>query len=192
MELCEGVRCDALVESGTLTTERAFALLDGVLAGLEAMHAVGVGHLDVKPSNIVLRRDVPVLVDFGLAGRHVRPGCATGCYGAPEIWGILAEHATPATADVYAFGCVAYEVLTGATLFDAPTEIALVSAHITHDGRPPQVAALARDARLGPLADLLARCLRHDPRNRARVSEVRARLAELAPSIAQLSWPLGR
>ena len=63
----------------------------------------------------------PVLVDFGLAGRHIRPGCATGPYGAPEIWGLTPEDwkPRPMPADVYAFACMAYEVLTGDTLFVA-------------------------------------------------------------------------
>ena len=81
----------------------AFAILDGIAAGLEAMHAAGIGHLDVKPANIILRETAaadrlaagarrrrprlpPVLVDFGLAGRKVRPGCASPYYGAPEVW----------------------------------------------------------------------------------------------------------
>src|SRR6185503_14834534 len=89
MELIEGTRCDQLIASRLLTVPRAFAILDGVLAGLEAMHAIGVGHLDIKPSNVVLRGAVsPVLVDFGLAGRRIRPGCGTSSYGAPEVWGI--------------------------------------------------------------------------------------------------------
>src|SRR5262249_34054693 len=67
MELVAGTSGDALIAAGTLTTTRALAILDGVLAGLGAMHAAGIGHLDLKPSNIVLRDDgEPVLVDFGL------------------------------------------------------------------------------------------------------------------------------
>lgn len=191
MELVEGIRCDALIESASLDTARAIALLDGVLSGLGAMHAGGVGHLDVKPTNVILRGATePVLVDFGLAGRHVRPGCATGCYGAPEIWGIHTDRGTPATADVYAFGCLAYEVLTGETLFDAPTEVALVSAHLTHDGRPPPVAALGKSGRVAPLADLLAACLRHDPTARATVPTIRAELRHVARALEGCAWPL--
>ena len=86
MELVEGTRCDQLLGSRLLTIPRALSLLDGVLAGLEAMHSVNVGHLDLKPSNVILRDGTtPVLVDFGLAGRNIRPGCATGSYGAPEV-----------------------------------------------------------------------------------------------------------
>jgi serine/threonine protein kinase len=55
MELIEGTRCDQLITSRLLTMPRAFRILDGVLAGLSAMHSVGVGHLDIKPSNVILR-----------------------------------------------------------------------------------------------------------------------------------------
>ena len=166
MELIEGARCDKVLASRLVTMDRCFALLDGVLAGLGAMHGVGVGHLDIKPSNVILRAGVsPVLVDFGLAGRHLRPGCGTSSYGAPEVWGIVPEgvHATPMAADVYSFGCLAYEVLTGETLFDAPNEVALISAHLMHDGDPPPVKRLAERGSTAGVAGALRRCLRKDP-----------------------------
>ena len=54
------------------------------------MHGVGVAHLDLKPTNVVMRKGKePVLVDFGLAGRHLRLGCGSGPYGAPEVWGLI-------------------------------------------------------------------------------------------------------
>ena len=117
MELVEGTTLEHVLEARGVDTARVLRVLDDVLRGLEAMHSAGVGHLDLKPSNVVLRRDEQaVLVDFGLAGRHIRPGCATGAYGAPEVWGALEgrKDLTPMKADVYAFGCVAFEALTGA------------------------------------------------------------------------------
>src|SRR5262249_20366392 len=115
MELVEGTTLERLIESRALDAPRALRALDDVLAGMEAMHGVGVGHLDLKPSNVVLRKDEQaVLVDFGLSGRHIRPGCATGPYGAPEVWGAVPDdwEPLPMASDVYAFGCVAFEVLT--------------------------------------------------------------------------------
>jgi eukaryotic-like serine/threonine-protein kinase len=193
MELIEGSRCDKVIASHVLTMERAFALLDGVLAGLAAMHGVGVGHLDVKPSNVILRDGVqPVLVDFGLAGRHLRPGCGTSSYGAPEVWGIVPDggKATPARADIYSFGCLAYEVLTGETLFDAPNEVALIAAHLTHDGVPPPVKRLSDRPATASLAAALRRCLRKAPGNRGTAAEIRAELAQVGAGLAGKSWPV--
>jgi hypothetical protein len=197
MELIEGPTLERVLAKGTMDVAHALSILDGILAGLDAMHNAGVGHLDVKPSNVILRHreaalSEPVLVDFGLAGRHVRPGCATGNYGAPEVWGMHVERgqASPQPVDVYALGCVAYEIMTGQVLFDAPTEMAMIAAHIGHDGEPFGVSALARDPELRPFAAFLGRCLRQDPRQRASVPELRRELREVSASLGERAWPL--
>lgn len=193
MELVEGVTFEQVVESRALDMPRCFQLLDDVLHGLEAMHDVGVGHLDIKPSNVVLREGKnAVLVDFGLAGRNIRPGCATGHYGAPEVWGAAADgvQITPQAADVYAFGCMAFECLTGITLFQAPSELALVAAHLAHDGFPPPLRALASRSGLGPLGEIIFWTLRRDPSLRPPISKVRDALRRLAGQFTSLRWPL--
>jgi hypothetical protein len=193
MELVEGTTLEHVVEARGIDTARVLRILDDVLRGLEAMHSAGVGHLDLKPSNVVLRRDEQaVLVDFGLAGRHIRPGCATGAYGAPEVWGALEgrKDLTPMKADVYAFGCVAFEALTARVLFQADTEMAQIAKHVGHDGYPPPLRALSKRTELGALTELLFSTLRQDPTKRPTASAVRAELARMAPSLAQSSWPL--
>jgi hypothetical protein len=193
MELVEGVTLERLLESGGLDTARALGVLDDVLSGLEAMHAVGVAHLDIKPSNVVMRGgEQAVLVDFGLAGKHVRPGCATGAYGAPEVWGALegVVDPSPPKADVYAFGCVAFETLTGRVLFDSESEMAQIALHLAHDGLPPQLKALTRFPELAPLVELLFSTLRWDPADRPTATRVRAKLSKIVPLLAHLPWPL--
>jgi serine/threonine protein kinase len=98
--------------------------------------------------------------------------------------------ATPPTADIYSFGCLAYEILTARTLFDAPTEVALITAHVTHDGLPPLVKRLADDLRTADIAAFLFACLRHDPRDRATASSLREMLLRLTGQLADLRWPL--
>ena len=115
MELIRGVALDRLIRSGSLSTVSVFGYLDGILAGLESMHGAGVGHLDIKPSNVILRNGLaPVLVDFGLSGRHLRPGCGTLEYCAPEVLGVIPEghDPEPGPADMYAFSALAFEMLT--------------------------------------------------------------------------------
>ena len=196
MELVEGTPCDVLLtdRQPQLDLPRAVGVLDGVLAGLQAMHGAGLGHLDLKPSNVIVRSSgQPALVDFGLSGRHLRPGCATAAYGAPEVWGIVSggPPPTPMQADIYGFACVAFEVTTGRTLFDAPNEMACVAAHVSHDGLPEPVSRLTKDARYAPLGNLLYHCLRRDAHARPSVSAVRAELARIAPEITRLAWPVG-
>jgi len=194
MELVEGTTLEHAIEARGVDMARVLKILDDVLGGLAAMHSVGVGHLDLKPSNVVLRRDQQaVLVDFGLAGRHIRPGCATGAYGAPEVWGALEgrRDLSPVKADVYAFGCVAFEALTSRVLFRADSELAQIAMHVGHDGFPPPLRALAARPGLAPVAELLFSTLRQDPSHRPSAEVARRELARIGPALARSTWPLG-
>jgi hypothetical protein len=200
MELVEGPTLERAIERGDLSMQRTLELLDGIAAGLSSMHRVGIGHLDVKPSNVILRAPqlgsdremMPVLVDFGLAGKNIRPGCATGPYGAPEIWGLAPDGSAlrPSSADVYAFSCMAYECLVGDTLFDGPSELAVINAHLTHDGYPPKLLAMRQNPRLAAVCDLIANGLRQNPDERIGIEEMREGFRELGPGLAQLNWPV--
>ena len=193
MELVEGTILERSLASRSLDMPRALRVLDDMLAGLEAMHGVGVAHLDLKPSNVVLRKDQEaVLVDFGLAGRNVRPGCATGPYGAPEVWGAVSSGTVPSAtaADVYAFGCLAFETLTGRVLFEADNEIGQIAMHVAHDGLPPGVKALGAEKGLSGLVELLFGALRRDPGKRPSISRVRAQMREVGRELASRSWPV--
>jgi hypothetical protein len=160
-------------------------LLDGLLAGLEVLHSVGIGHLDLTPSHVVLRLRagelMPVLVDFGLAGRHVRPGCGEAAYRAPELWRDIgsAVAASPLAVDIYALGCIAYELVTGRPLFYAATEREIASAHAAHDGTPPGIVELAKEPRHARLADWATLCLRSLPAQRPTAHELRKTLRQV-------------
>ena len=165
MELVEGPNLERVLDRRDLTLPLALSILDGVAAGLETMHALGIGHLDVKPANVILR--APSSVDgFGPGAHRTRrrcrrcwwtsawPGarCAPAApariYGAPEVWVTegMGPRAEPAPADVYSFCCLAYELLVGRRLFGGDTLPAVVAAHYAHDGDPPALAALRDDA----------------------------------------------
>lgn len=193
MELIKGNSLERVVRRGLLSVKTAFQFLDGILLGLEAMHSAGVGHLDVKPANVILRDEkTAVLVDFGLSGRQLRPGCGTLEYCAPEVLGVLQDGYTsaPAATDVYSFACLAFEALTTKFLFDGRDEAAVITQHIEHDGWPKRLSEFARTDGCRDLAMLLARCLRRDPKIRPSVREVRRALALPAHDLEAREWPL--
>jgi hypothetical protein len=192
MELIQGAALDRLIRSRSISTAQAIHYLDGILAGLEAMHGVGVGHLDVKPSNVILRHGkTPVLVDFGLSGRNIRPGCGTLEYCAPEVLGGGVPHvATPAAADMYSFACTAFELLTGRLLFDADDEQLLMNLHLSHDGWPERLRHLASIDEYANLSVVLAACLRPDPDDRPTATEVRSELVTASEWVGNPPWPL--
>lgn len=193
MELVEGPNLERLIDNHALTTGRALTALVEVLDGLTAMHDAGVGHLDLKPANIVLRPGGrAVLVDFGLAGKNIRLGCGSAPYSAPEVWGVAPDGTTPTpmAADVYGFACMAFEALTGTLLFEAETEIQMVSQHLAHDGLPPKLRAFASDPRFRGLAELLFAALRHDPLKRVSARDLREELALRVNDLAEVPWPL--
>jgi serine/threonine protein kinase len=199
MELVEGPSLERMLEMGDLSLGRARELLLGVGAGLDAMHQVGVAHLDVKPSNIIVcnanaitgvgQPPKPVLVDFGLAGRHLRPGCGTANYGSPEIWG-AGEASNAIPADVYAFGCLIFEAYTGKTLFDGNGEAAMITQHTTHDGDPETVRALLGRRETQDLGALIAHCLRRNPRDRITIRQACQFLGNLTLGVENQHWPV--
>ena len=118
MRLIEGGDLRKLIDrNGPLEPARAIHLLGQVAEALDAAHAAGIVHRDVKPHNILVEGERAYLSDFGLAKAYAETGPGTGAsivgtveYMAPEQW--RGERVGPA-ADVYALGCVLYEALTG-------------------------------------------------------------------------------
>jgi serine/threonine-protein kinase len=172
MELLSGVPFDAyLREVGPLQPAQALAIMRGVARALDAAHAQGVVHRDLKPDNIFLGFDdegqpLPKLLDFGIAklrgaaatmGHKTRSGTPIGTprYMSPEqCLGVDVDRRT----DVYAFGVVCFEALTGGPPFDAESYLALMVKHTTEE-RP---LASERRADLGgafdaPLSAIMAR-----------------------------------
>jgi serine/threonine protein kinase len=192
MELVEGRTLEEELASGAMTSPHALEILDGVLAGLDAMHATGVGHLDVKPDNVILRRKGgdATLVDFGLSGRTVRKKCGNPLYAAPEVWNDDREPESAFAADAYSFACLAFETLTGTPLFDHEDLFALIRSHLAHDGWPPPLAALRAKPELRKLAEVLSRALRASPAQRTRVRMLRTEMRRLAPSVRDVTWPI--
>jgi DNA-binding beta-propeller fold protein YncE/predicted Ser/Thr protein kinase len=118
MRLVEGGDLRRLIDrGGALRPERAIGLLGQVAEALDAAHAAGIVHRDVKPHNVLVEGDRAYLSDFGLAKALDESGAASGAsvvgtaeYMSPEQW--RGGPAGPA-ADVYSLGCVLYEALTG-------------------------------------------------------------------------------
>lgn len=191
MEFVRGINLERALELADFDTTRALAVIDDLLAGLEAMHKVQIAHLDVKPANIVLREqtDVSVLVDFGLAGRRLRAGCGSLHYGAGEVW-LENQNVEPFAADVYAATCVAFEILTNAVLIRGDTMNAVLEQHFAKQPGAAVLATLERTPQLTSLAELLRAGVARDPKRRPTVSRLRAGFAAIAPDLRSLSWPI--
>jgi serine/threonine-protein kinase len=125
-----------IARRGRLSWRETLDLLQPVCAALDYAHSHGVVHRDLKPANILVdRARGPVLTDFGFArlmGESSASLSASGgilgtpAYIAPEIWEL--DAATTAT-DVYALGCIAYEMVTGEVLFAGQTPMQAMRAH---------------------------------------------------------------
>lgn len=193
MEYVRGTTLERALELRELTPRRAFEIIDGVLAGLEAMHKVGIAHLDVKPGNVILRDRTgdAVLVDFGLAGRHIRTGCGSPHYGAAEVWSEGgAEREAPFPADVYAAACVAFEILTDRVLIAGDNLNDVIAEHFSDAPGSAVLDQLARTPHLAALGQLLRAALARDPKRRPSISRLRAGFAAIAPETVSFTWPL--
>jgi hypothetical protein len=164
----------------------ALSVLEQVAAALDAAHARGVVHRDLKPANVLLEGERAWLTDFG-AGKalgatdtRTAPGRWIGTvdYVAPEL--LDGAEATP-RSDVYSFGCMLFEALTGRVPFPRETEMATLWAHRFE---PPPSTGEARPGLPPALDDVLRSTLAKDPAERpASAGEVvrAARAAITAP-----------
>jgi len=166
MALLDGEPLNRIIEArGTIPAEEAVALVADVADGLGEAHRRGVIHRDVKPGNIVCDGEVPTLVDFGIArsldATTLTSGLVVGTasYLAPEQaqGGDLGP-----PCDVYALGCVLYELLTGRPPFTAPSPVAVAMQHVQDEPRPPAELVAVPAA----VNTVVLRCLAKDPTQR--------------------------
>ncbi|UQX10645.1 serine/threonine-protein kinase PknD [Candidatus Mycobacterium methanotrophicum] len=146
MRLIEGANLAAMLKrNGPMSPPRAVAIVRQVASALDAAHAIGVTHRDVKPENILITGDdFAYLVDFGIARAATdqgitQTGMAMGTYKymAPERF--TGEEVTY-RADIYALACVLSECLTGAPPFRADSIERMVAAHLMEPApRPSQL-----------------------------------------------------
>jgi serine/threonine protein kinase, bacterial len=146
MRLIDGANlATVLKRTGPMSPPRAVAIVRQVAAALDAAHAGGVTHRDVKPENILITGDdFAYLLDFGIARADTDPGLTqagmalgTYKYMAPERF---RDHEATYRSDIYSLACVLGECLTGAPPFRADSIERLVSAHLMEPApRPSQL-----------------------------------------------------
>jgi YVTN family beta-propeller protein len=146
MRYVEGADLKQLLAHGPLPNERAVALAAQVAAALDAAHARGLVHRDVKPSNVLVTADEHAyLADFGLTRRLGEAGASLGVmnslgtvdYVAPEQ---IRGEEVDGRADIYALGCLLYECLAGEPPFRRGSDAATLYAHL--EEAPPVLPEL--------------------------------------------------
>jgi serine/threonine protein kinase/Tol biopolymer transport system component len=196
LEFVDGESLADRLARGPLPVDEAIDVCRDIAAGLEAAHESGIVHRDLKPGNVIITAlgQVKVL-DFGLATasgaaasgsnpnlshsptmthQHTRAGVilGTAAYMSPEqARGRVVDRRT----DIWSFGCVLYECLTGKPLFQGETVSDLIARILERDpdwsALPPNTPPRVRE--------LLKKCLRKDPRERLRdIGDARLELAD--------------
>jgi len=198
MELVEGENL-----SGALPVETALNYAQQIAEALEAAHEKGIVHRDLKPSNVkITPAGVVKVLDFGLAKAVEEPAAADHPTDSPTLTmsptraGIIlgtAPYMSPEQArgaavdkraDIWAFGCVLYEMLTGKQAFRGETTSDILAAVLKEDPDWSRIPAKAHP--------LLRRCLVKDPKRRLRdIGDAMPLIegaAEVAPASRQWAW----
>ena len=181
MEHIDGETLQKRLERGALPLARALEYSIQIVDALDKAHRRGVIHRDLKPANVMLTKSGVKLLDFGLAARYTPAAGVAADEGNHDgskaltaegtILGTL-QYISPeqlegrtadARTDIFAFGAVAYEMITGIRAFRAESQAGLISAILKDDPRP--IVDVAPDVPVA-LAQALSRCLAKDPDER--------------------------
>jgi Tol biopolymer transport system component/predicted Ser/Thr protein kinase len=199
MEFVRGISLNQLIPSRGFPVRHLLRMAVPIAEALAAAHARGIIHRDVKPANLMVDGDgVVKVLDFGLAKLlepDGEPGAATAtdlpdgdvsalrriagtpAYMAPEQ---AAGGKVDARSDVFSFGAVLYEMVTGARAFDGRSSAETLAAVLAGQPKPPtQITAVPRE-----LERVILRCLRKEPDRRYQTMlDVRNDLQELEEEI---------
>jgi len=193
MELLAGESLAARVRKGPLPTAEAYPIVQQLINGLAAAHALGIVHRDLKSANVLL---VPaqsgvraVITDFGLA-KEIRAGAdltvtvsevaGTPAYMAPEQ---LAGKPASRAADIHALGVVMFEMVTGRLPFEGDTPLEIAAARLHGEAPSPRRYAPDLDRRW---EQAILACLDRTPEKRPASAFEILPLLELAPNP---KWP---
>jgi Tol biopolymer transport system component len=194
LELVEGPTLADRLRRGAIPVDEAFAIAAQIAAALEAAHDAGIVHRDLKPGNVMLRADgVVKVLDFGLAKgaasadsnpelsnsptlTHMATGMGvilgTAAYMSPEQ---ARGRGVDRRTDIWSFGCVLYEMLSGQQLFSGDTVSDTIARILEREPDWSAIPAAVPEK----IRDLLRRCLEKDARKRLRdIGDARIELEE--------------
>ena len=189
-----------LTAHGALPMTEVIGVLRDVAKALAYAHERGIVHRDIKPDNVLLSGGSATVTDFGIAkalsaARTVAPGgtltqigtsIGTPAYMSPEQ--AAADPATDHRADIYSFGCLAYEMLAGRPPFTAKSPQKLLAAQM---GEAPQPVNELRPDVPAPLAQLVMKCLAKDADDRPqRAADIVRVLETVTSSAAHEAMPM--
>jgi len=195
MPFVEGESLRERIQRGVMSGRDALPILIDVARALGAAHRKGIVHRDIKPGNILLHEQHAVVADFGVAKALTAAtsestglttsGLAVGtpAYMSPEQ--AAGDAMVDARADIYALGCVAYELLTGKPPFTDPSAARMLVAQVSQTPVPLQQVAPVKAG----MASVIMRCLEKDPDLRWPTADALADALEQQRYTAEMALP---